>query len=97
MSSKPLGNPPPGDKTIKLDSTSRFYALEEVNETKEGEEAEILFFHDLSLVASKQNFVKREFPYIDTFDHEGPVVISAMRDLTIGVFEHLKITFPMDV
>ena len=31
------------------------------------------------------------------FDHEVPVVISAMRDLTVGVFEHLEITSTMDV
>ena len=48
-------------------------------------------------MASKQNLVKRQFPYIDTFDHEEPVVINAMRDLTVGVFEHLDITSPMDV
>ena len=31
------------------------------------------------------------------FDHEGPVVISDMRDKTVGMFEHLDITSPMDV
>ena len=31
------------------------------------------------------------------FDYEGPVVNSAMCNLTVRVFEHLKITFPMDV
>ena len=31
------------------------------------------------------------------FDHEGPAVISAMRDLTVGVFDHPDITSPMDV
>ena len=31
------------------------------------------------------------------FDHEGPVVASAMRGLTIGVFEHLEITYPIYV
>ena len=31
------------------------------------------------------------------FGHEGPVVISVMRDLTVGLFENLDITFPMDV
>ena len=37
------------------------------------------------------------FPYINTFDHEGPAVVSAMRDLTFGVFEHLEITSPVYV
>ena len=46
---------------------------------------------------SKQNLVKRNFPYIDTFNHKGPVVISVMRNITVGVFEHLKITSPMNV
>ena len=31
------------------------------------------------------------------FDLEGPVVVRAMRDLPVGVCEHLKITSPMDV
>ena len=48
-------------------------------------------------MASKKNLVKRKFPYIDTFDHEGPTVFSATRKLTSGVFEHLVITSPLDV
>ena len=31
------------------------------------------------------------------FDHEGPTVVRAMRTRTVGVFEHLDITSPMDV
>ena len=31
------------------------------------------------------------------FDNDVHAVVSAMRDLTIGVFEHLEITFPMYV
>ena len=31
------------------------------------------------------------------FDHKGIAVVSTMRELTIGVFEHLEITSPMDV
>ena len=49
------------------------------------------------LVESKQNLVKRKFPYIDMFEHEGPKFISAMRNLTVGVFEHLNITSTIDV
>ena len=55
----------------------------------------MLVVHNSDLVASKQNLVKRKFPYIDTFDHEGPAVVSAMRELDVGVFEHLEITPPM--
>ena len=40
----------------------------------------------------KKNLVKRKFPYIDTIDHEVSTVVSAMRDLTVGVFEHFDIT-----
>ena len=29
------------------------------------------------------------------FNHEGPAVVSTMRDLTVGVFEHLETTSPM--
>ena len=38
-----------------------------------------------------------KFPYIDMFDHEGPVGISVMRGLIVGVFEHLEITSAMDI
>ena len=31
------------------------------------------------------------------FDHEVPAVISAMRDITVGVFENIEITSVMDV
>ena len=31
------------------------------------------------------------------FDHKGIAVVSTMRELTVGVFEHLEITSPMDV
>ena len=31
------------------------------------------------------------------FDHEGPAVGSVMRDLTVGVFDNLGITSPMNV
>ena len=41
--------------------------------------------------------MKRQFSYINIFDHEGPVVISLMFNITGGVFEHLEITSPMDV
>ena len=55
--------------------------LEDSDETSEGEEAEILVVHDSSLLVSKQNLVKRKFLYIDMFDHEGPAVVNAMREL----------------
>ena len=48
-------------------------------------------------MVSNKYLVKRKFPYIDTFNHEGPKVISVMRNLTTGVFEHLEITSHMDV
>ena len=41
--------------------------------------------------------MKRKFPYIDTFYQKGPVVIGAMHNLTVGVFEHPEITSTMDV
>ena len=41
----------------------------------------------------KKNIVKVNFHYIDTFDHVGPAMISAMHDLMVGVFEHLYITY----
>ena len=66
-------------------------------ETEDGEEAEIIAVYDSSLEESKQNLVKRKFPYINTLYHEVPTVISTMRNINVGVFEHLSITSPMDV
>ena len=36
---KPLGNPPPGDKTLGIETLIRFYAIEDGDDTEEGEEA----------------------------------------------------------
>ena len=96
-SSKPLEKPQPGYKYFRLETEIRFYELEDIDNTEDGEEAQILITHDKSLVVSKQNLVKRKFPYIITFNHEGPVVLRTMCDLTCGVFEHLEITSPMDM
>ena len=32
-----------------------------------------------------------------SFYHQGPAVVRSMRNLTIGVFEHLEITYVRDV
>ena len=72
-------------------------AVEDIDETEEVEESEILAIHNSSLAKSKQNLVNRKSPYIDMFNHEGPVVVNTMCDLTSGVFEHLDITSPMYV
>ena len=75
---KPSGKPPPGDKTYGLEPDIRFYEIEDGYETEKREEAEILVVYDSSLAASRQNLVKRQFTYINTIDHEVPVVINAM-------------------
>ena len=87
-----LAKPPPTDKTLGIDPAILFCAIEDGDGNEKGEEAEILVIYYSSLAAFKQNLVNRNFPYIDTFDHEGPAVISAMRNLTVVVFEHLDIT-----
>ena len=56
---KPLGNPPPGDKTLGIEPATRFYKIEDGDKTEEGEEAEIFIIHNSSLAVSKQNLVKR--------------------------------------
>ena len=53
--------------------------------------------HDKSLTETKQNLVNRKFSYINTFDHQGPAVVRALRDLTSGLFEHPVITYPLNV
>ena len=73
------------------------YITEDGGYTEEREEAEILVICNSILTAYKQNFVKRKFSYINTFDHEGPAVVSAMHNLTSGVFEHPEITSPIYV
>ena len=93
---KPSGKPLSEDKTLGLDPDIRFYNIEDGDDTAEGEESEIIVVHNSSLAESKQNLVKMKFPYIDTFDHERSIVVSAMRNLTVGVFEHLEITSSID-
>ena len=94
---KPLGKPPPRDKTLGIEPDIHSYNIEGGDENVEGEESETLVVHGSNLAVSKQNLITRKFPYIDTFDHEGPALVNAMRDLTSGMFEHLDITSPMDV
>ena len=48
-------------------------------------------------MASTQNLVKRKFSWIYTFYHEVPVVINALRDITVGVYGHLEITSKIDL
>ena len=48
-------------------------------------------------MVSKKTLVNSKFPYIDTFNHEVPLVISAMLNLTVKVFEHFYITSHIDV
>ena len=66
---KPSGKLPSGDKNCGLETAIRFYGIEDGDETEKGEESEILVIYYSSLVASKQNLVKKQFPYINTFDH----------------------------
>ena len=74
-----------------------YYAIEDGDDTEEGEESEILVIHDSNPAASKQNLSEREFSYINMFDHEGPVVVSVMCNLSSRLFEKLDITSPMEV
>ena len=94
---KPTCKPPPGYTTSGIKPTTRLYAIEDCDKTKEAEESEILIIHDSSLTVSKQNLVKSKFPYIDTFDQKETAVVSTIRDLTSSVFDHSDITSPMDV
>ena len=50
-----------------------------------------------SLATYKQNLVTRKLPFVKVFNHEGTVVIDAMRDQTVGVFGHLDITSKLDL
>ena len=93
----PLGKPLPGDKIFRLDPAIHFYEIEDRDESEKCEESEILVVYDSSLAASKQILFKRQFPCINMFNHEGPVVINAMHDLTVRLFEHLKIISPTDM
>ena len=48
-------------------------------------------------MSTKQNLVKRKFPYIDMLNNQGPALVFTMHDLTVGVFENLESKSPMDV
>ena len=48
-------------------------------------------------MASKQNLIKRNVPFIDRFDHQGPAVIHKKHDLTVGVLKNLDITSDMEI
>ena len=91
---KPNGKPQSVDKLLGIEPDIRFYEIEDV---EKGKEAEILVIHDLRLVETKKNIIKRKFPYIDTFNHRRPDVVRMMRDLPIEVFEHLEKISPLDV
>ena len=95
--SKTLGKPPPGDITFGIDPEIHFYAIEDGDDTEEVEESEIIVIYDSSLATYKKNLVNRKSPFIDILNHEELTVISAMHDLTVRVFDHLNITYPMDV
>ena len=84
-----MSKPPPGDKTLGFETEIRFYDIEDGKYTEEGEESEILVVHNSILAVYNQNIVQRKFPYIGMFDHEGPALVSAMRNITVGVFEHI--------
>ena len=53
--------------------------------------------HNKILSANKQNLVKSNFPFINTFNHTGTAVVHAVRKIKVGVFEHLETTSTMDV
>ena len=86
---KPNSKPPPGDKSLGIDPDIRFYKTEDGYLTEEVQEEEILTMHDKILTATKKNIVKRKFPYIDTFENQGPSVVRAMKNIAVRVFEHL--------
>ena len=94
---KPLGKPLPRDKTFGIEPAIRFYDIEDGDDNEEGQEEEILVVYDSILTTSNQNLANRKLPYINTFNNEGLIVISVMRDLTVGVFENLETTSPMDM
>ena len=94
---KPLVKPPPGNKYIVLEPAIRVYEIYDSDNTKKVKYAEILGIQDKRLVTTKQNLTKRKFPYINTFNHKVPAVACVMRNLTIGVFEHLEIAPPLFV
>ena len=51
----------------------------------------------MSLAAYNKSLIKSNFPWINIFNHEVPVIINAMRDITVGLFEHLEIPPKLDL
>ena len=95
--SKPYDKPTPWDKKFGIDPYICFFELQYADKTEEEEYVELLIIQDERLVATKQNLIKSNLPYINKIDHLGPAVLHAMQDLTSGVFEHLQITSRLDV
>ena len=94
---KTLGKPPFNDKNFGLEPTIRFNAIDDIDEIQKVEEVEIIVVYDSSLASSKQNLIKRQYPYIYTFNQKGPIVIRAMGNITVRAFDHIEITSHMDV
>ena len=59
---KPLEKYLTGDKSLGLETDIRFYELEDSDNTKEVEYAEILIIQDKILLSTKKNLFKRKFP-----------------------------------
>ena len=53
-----LGKPPTRDKTLGVEPEILFYELEDVDETTEGEEVEIIFVHDSNLRYISKNSLR---------------------------------------
>ena len=89
LTDKTLGKSPRGDKSIEIDPDILFYELEDGDNTEGGKYAEILIIQYKNHAKIKQNLVKMNLPYINTFDHQGSTVVCVMCDRTNRVFENL--------
>ena len=87
---KSNSKPPPGDKSLGIETAIRFYKIEYGDKNEEGEESENLVIHDLILTTTNKNLIKRDLPYIDTLDQQRPAVVRVIWDITARVFGNIE-------
>ena len=98
------GKPPPREKPLGLSqrSTSTKWNFTPTKQKtviilKKDNNPKSLLFMTQPLRQLRKTIVRKKLPPINTFNNQGPTVVNLMRDLTVGIFEHLDITAKTDV
>ena len=87
-----IGEPSPGDQRPGIKPSIHFYGVEENDNYDSGEKAIIHVKIDIFSTATKQNTKNLNFPVIKYSCFQGPKVIRVLREMMVGIFEHLGVT-----